>query len=45
MGVALGVALAFRGTEKDMLPACSDERTSRPTRTCAECPALASEAP
>src|ERR1700722_3342550 len=39
------LALAVRVTEKGTLPAFSDERTSRPTRTCAGCPALASEAP
>src|SRR5580704_7174023 len=36
---------ALRGTEKDTLPAVRDERTSRPTRTCPGCPALASDAP
>src|ERR1700735_3390016 len=36
--------LVVSDTEKGTLPAFSDERTSRPTRTCAGCPALASEA-
>lgn len=36
--------LALRGTAKATVPAFTDERTSRPTRVCFECPALASDA-
>ena len=36
--------LALSGTEKDTTPAFSGERSSRPTRTCRECRALANDA-